>query len=58
MLILGLLVGAGKITFGREMDKKIEVGSVLRSRDRFGSKDSTTAVVLGTILQMRCWQDV
>jgi hypothetical protein len=33
VLILGLLVGAGKITFGGEKVKKIEEGSVLRSRD-------------------------
>jgi len=29
----GLLVGAGKITFGRRKVKMTDVGSVLRSRD-------------------------
>ena len=32
MLILRLLVGAGKITFGRGKVKKIEEGQLLRSR--------------------------
>ena len=49
MLILGLLVGAGKreITFGCRKVKKIEVDLALRPRDGVRSNDSIIAVVLG-----------
>lgn len=35
VLILGLLVGAGKIAFGRAKVKEIEEVSMIRSRDGF-----------------------
>ena len=42
-----LLVGADKFTSGREKVKKVEEGSVLRSRDGFGFEDGITTVTWG-----------
>jgi hypothetical protein len=43
VIILGLLVGAGKVTFGRW----VQCGG---RETGYGSKDSTTAVMLGNCL--------
>ena len=62
VLILGLLVGAGKITVGRGKVKKIEEGKLLRSRRDRVLKGSATAVMLALsctcdiALDVKIWQ--
>ena len=54
MLILGLLVGAGKITFGRRRVKKIRIGRVVVER---GDLQYYCGDYRG-MFYVRCWLDV